>query len=49
MSKILPWFKSAKLHQAATLADVNYHVFIEVNGPAPPALVTWDISLKYKL
>lgn len=49
MGEILHWFKSAKLQQAATLADVNYHVFIEVNGPAPPALVTCDISLKHKL
>lgn len=49
MGEILHWFKAAKLHQAASLADVNYHVFIEANGWAPSGLVTWDIALKYKL
>lgn len=34
-----------KFHKAASLADVNYRVFIEVSVPAPPALITWDISL----
>lgn len=45
MGEILHWFKWEKFRKAATLADVNYHVFIEVNGPAPPALFTRDISL----
>lgn len=38
-------FTDLKFHKIATLADVNYHDFIEVSVPAPPALTTWDISL----